>query len=166
VNLNLTRPFSSSTRSGRPPSRTPLHSTRVCASLLWVTRCVVLDIGGVLEFTPATNWLSQWESEAQLAPGTASKVLDNIFLAGAVGNLTEAEILAAAKANLQVCDALLDRFWAEFWHGYLLQVEPQDIVFVDDTPAMVNGARAAGWHAVLFRGTTQAIAEVTSVLDS
>jgi hypothetical protein len=31
---------------------------------------------------------------------------------------------------------------------------------------MVNGARAAGWHAVLFRGTTQAITEVTSVLDS
>jgi HAD superfamily hydrolase (TIGR01509 family) len=48
----------------------------------------------------------------------------------------------------------------------LLGVAPRDIVFVDDTPAMVDGARAAGWRAVIFQNTTQVIAEVTSLLDS
>jgi FMN phosphatase YigB (HAD superfamily) len=37
-------------------------------------------------------------------------------------------------------------------------------VFLDDTPRIVEGALAAGWQAVLFRGAGQAIAEVEAHL--
>ncbi|WP_165490473.1 HAD-IA family hydrolase, partial [Protofrankia symbiont of Coriaria myrtifolia] len=47
-----------------------------------------------------------------------------------------------------------------------LGVNPGDVVFLDDTPAAVEGARAAGWQAVLFGATAQAIADVEACLAS
>lgn len=45
-----------------------------------------------------------------------------------------------------------------------LGVEPGAIVFLDDHPACVDGARAAGWHAVLHEKTTTSIAELEQVI--
>jgi HAD superfamily hydrolase (TIGR01509 family) len=45
-----------------------------------------------------------------------------------------------------------------------LGVEPGEVVFLDDTPACVDGARAAGWHAVLHEETERSIAEIESVI--
>jgi HAD superfamily hydrolase (TIGR01509 family) len=45
-----------------------------------------------------------------------------------------------------------------------LGVSPQEVVFLDDTPRIVEGALAAGWQAVLFQDTGQAIAEVEAHL--
>jgi FMN phosphatase YigB (HAD superfamily) len=46
-----------------------------------------------------------------------------------------------------------------------LGVPAQDVVFLDDVPRFVAAARQAGMHAVLFRDTAQAIADVQALLD-
>jgi HAD superfamily hydrolase (TIGR01509 family) len=198
-----------------------------------VPRSVVLDIGGVLELTPPTGWLARWEQDAGLTQGAVHDVLGDVFAAGSVGTITEAEVIAAAHARLAVPPAMLDRFWADMWDEYLgtlnadlydwfralrparrtgilsnsfvgarereherygfadivdvlvyshevglakpdpavfaltserLGVPPGDVVFLDDTPRMVEAARQAGWHAVEFQDTRQAIAEVEALL--
>ena len=45
-----------------------------------------------------------------------------------------------------------------------LGVEPHEIVFLDDVPANVDAARAAGWHAVLHEGTGRSIAELDRLI--
>jgi len=41
---------------------------------------------------------------------------------------------------------------------------PEQIVLLDDTPVAIDGARAAGWHAVQFTATEQAIGDVEADL--
>jgi len=45
-----------------------------------------------------------------------------------------------------------------------LGVQPGEVVFLDDTPACVDGACAAGWHGVLHEETERSIAEIESVI--
>jgi len=45
-----------------------------------------------------------------------------------------------------------------------LGVRPEEVAFVDDTPACVEGACAVGMHGVLFENTAQAIADVEALL--
>jgi putative hydrolase of the HAD superfamily len=45
-----------------------------------------------------------------------------------------------------------------------LDVEPQEIVFLDDSQVCVDAARAAGWHAVLHEETPRSIAEVERII--
>jgi epoxide hydrolase-like predicted phosphatase len=45
-----------------------------------------------------------------------------------------------------------------------LGVRPEEMVFVDDTELMVEGARAVGLQAVLFEDNAQAIAEIEACL--
>jgi putative hydrolase of the HAD superfamily len=47
-----------------------------------------------------------------------------------------------------------------------LGVQPQEIVFLDDFEQHVVAARAFGMHAILFRNTTQAIAEIEACLHA
>ncbi|ONH56227.1 hydrolase [Frankia sp. CcI49] len=196
-------------------------------------RCVVLDIGGVLEVTPQTGWMPRWEQRTGLAAGTVLERLADVFLAGSLGTMSESEVIAMARARLDVSEEQLEDFWGLMWDEYLgtlnvelfawfralrprfrtgilsnsfvgarereqerygfadvtdvivyshevglakpdpriyaltcerLGVAPDDVVFLDDTPAAVEGARVAGWHGVLFRDTAQAIAEVEAYL--
>jgi epoxide hydrolase-like predicted phosphatase len=45
-----------------------------------------------------------------------------------------------------------------------LEVEPDEVVFVDDKPDAVEGAQAYGMHAVLMRDGPQAIGDVEALL--
>ena len=45
-----------------------------------------------------------------------------------------------------------------------LGVLPHEIVFLDDRPAAVEGARAVGWHAVLHEATPQSIAAIRGII--
>ncbi|KPM55068.1 hydrolase [Frankia sp. R43] len=195
-------------------------------------RCVVLDIGGVLEVTPQTGWMPRWEQRTGLAAGTVLERLADVFLAGSLGTMSESEVIAMARARLDVSEEQLEDFWGLMWDEYLgtlnvelfawfralrprfrtgvlsnsfvgarereqerygfadvtevivyshevglakpdpriytltcerLGVAPYDVVFLDDTPAAVEGARAAGWQGVLFHDTEQAIAEVEAL---
>ena len=48
----------------------------------------------------------------------------------------------------------------------LLSVQPEEIVFLDDTEQNVAAARACGFHAVLFKHTAQAIADIQACLQA
>ena len=41
----------------------------------------------------------------------------------------------------------------------------EEIVFLDDSAACVDGARAAGWHAVQHLDTAGSIRQITAILD-
>jgi len=45
-----------------------------------------------------------------------------------------------------------------------LEVEPQQIAFLDDVEVNVVAARAAGWHAVLHEDTARSIAELERII--
>jgi putative hydrolase of the HAD superfamily len=45
-----------------------------------------------------------------------------------------------------------------------LQVEPAQMVFLDDSEPCVEGARQAGIHAVLYQGNSQAIRDIENLL--
>ena len=195
--------------------------------------CVVLDVGGVLERTPQTGWLDRWEREVGLEPGTTDQRLGAVWRAGSLGTMTEPEVRAAVRRELQVPEAELGRFWDLLWQEYLgslngellqwfrglrpryrtgilsnsfvgarererdlygfedacdiivyshevglskpdpaiyaltarrLDAAPGQIVFLDDNPMAVEGARRAGWHAVLFGTTAQAVRDVEACL--
>lgn len=46
-----------------------------------------------------------------------------------------------------------------------LDIPPAEIVFLDDVPANVDAARACGLRAVLFTSTSQAIADIQTILQ-
>ena len=48
--------------------------------------------------------------------------------------------------------------------GARLSVEPHEVVFLDDAPLNVEGARAAGWHAVHHVSTPESIAELERII--
>lgn len=48
--------------------------------------------------------------------------------------------------------------------AHRLGVEPHEVVFLDDSPRCVEGARTAGWHAVLHLDTATSIREVEAVI--
>jgi putative hydrolase of the HAD superfamily len=52
----------------------------------------------------------------------------------------------------------------QFSTGSRLGVSAEECAFVDDTEVNVDAARALGLHAVRFRDTAQAIAELDALL--
>jgi putative hydrolase of the HAD superfamily len=47
-----------------------------------------------------------------------------------------------------------------------LGCEPEEVVFLDDAPGCVEGAREIGMHAILFQENSQAIAEIEALLQT
>jgi HAD superfamily hydrolase (TIGR01509 family) len=47
-----------------------------------------------------------------------------------------------------------------------LGVEPGEIVFLDDNPMCIDGARAAGWHAVLHEDAERSIARIEEIITA
>jgi HAD superfamily hydrolase (TIGR01509 family) len=46
-----------------------------------------------------------------------------------------------------------------------LNADPDEILFLDDSAAAVDGARDAGWHAIRHVDTARSIAQLTAILD-
>ena len=65
-------------------------------------RAVVFDIGGVLEITPAMDFDARWENDLGLPTGTVFQRLGDVFAAGSLGEVTEAEVLEAVCDRLEV----------------------------------------------------------------
>jgi putative hydrolase of the HAD superfamily len=80
---------------------------------------VVLDIGGVLEWTPPTGHMERWESLLGLAPGELHDRMDDVWRGGRLGTLTEQQVEAAFAERLGLSPADLDAFMAGFWDEYL-----------------------------------------------
>ncbi|MDQ0988985.1 HAD-IA family hydrolase [Streptomyces sp. V3I7] len=82
-------------------------------------RCLILDIGGVLERTPRTGWTDRWEDRLGLPRGTAGRRLADVWAAGAVGAVTTAEVHHEIGARLGLGPADVDAFLSDLWHEYL-----------------------------------------------
>ncbi|MFI8931457.1 HAD family hydrolase [Streptomyces sp. NPDC053474] len=81
--------------------------------------CVILDIGGVLEITPDTGWVSRWEEELALPPGTVHERMRDVWRAGSVGSIGEREVRAQVAARLGLTAFQTEAFMADLWAEYL-----------------------------------------------
>ncbi|MFE4378026.1 HAD family hydrolase [Streptomyces cyaneofuscatus] len=81
--------------------------------------CVILDIGGVLEFTPDTGWVQRWERQMELAPGTVDERLRDVWEAGSAGSIGEEEVREQVAARLALDAVRLEAFMGDLWAEYL-----------------------------------------------
>jgi putative hydrolase of the HAD superfamily len=82
-------------------------------------RAVVFDIGGVLEITPRTGWVERWESLLQLVPGDLAKRVGEVWRAGSVGTISEAEMERRTAEILGFDQTQLRAFMDDIWAEYL-----------------------------------------------
>ncbi|MFH8476775.1 HAD family hydrolase [Streptomyces sp. NPDC018000] len=83
------------------------------------SRCVVFDIGGVLEMTPATGWDVAWEQRLGLPPRSMHQRLGDVWDAGSTGTLTEHEVRERVAADLGLDPVQTEAFMADLWDEYL-----------------------------------------------
>ncbi|MFF5505664.1 HAD family hydrolase [Streptomyces roseolus] len=81
--------------------------------------CVILDIGGVLEFTPDTGWVQRWEDRLELPHGTVHARMHDIWRAGSLGSIGEPEVRAQVGVRLGLDAPQVEAFMADLWTEYL-----------------------------------------------
>ena len=82
-------------------------------------RAVVFDIGGVLEITPDLGVTRSWAARLGLAAGDVDGRLRDVWAAGRVGAMAEADVYRAMRDRLGLDDRQLAAFVADFWREYL-----------------------------------------------
>lgn len=82
-------------------------------------RCLILDIGGVLELTPPTGRLTRWDERLGLPPGTSDRRLTDVWEAGEIGTITESEGSEQVAARLGLGPVDTESFMADLWEEYL-----------------------------------------------
>lgn len=80
---------------------------------------IVFDIGGVLEITPPTGWVSRWEQSLGLQPGEIERNLRPVWRGGSVGTITLEEVERAISEKLGITCEQLDAFMRDLWEEYL-----------------------------------------------
>lgn len=95
-------------------------------------RCIILDIGGVLEYTPRTGWMPFWEGELGLPPGSVDQRLEDVWHAGSIGAVDEAEVRRQVAARLHLDPPRTEAFMADFWTEYLGSPNVELIAHVRD----------------------------------
>jgi HAD superfamily hydrolase (TIGR01509 family) len=83
------------------------------------SRCVILDIGGVLELTPETGWAGRWERGLGLPAGAVHERLREVWRAGGIGAVSEAEVHGQVAERLHLDAADVRAFMADLWAEYL-----------------------------------------------
>ena len=87
-------------------------------------RAVIFDIGGVLEDNPRTGWLDAWSLRLGLAPGALGDRLGDVFRAGSVGQIAEADVEREVASRLGLDQPQLAAFMADLWEEYLARSTP------------------------------------------
>ena len=82
-------------------------------------RAVIFDIGGVLEYTPATGWQECWADRLGLPEADLAARLDPLARAGNLGQITLPEFERGVAASLGLGPADLAHFMADLWAEYL-----------------------------------------------
>ncbi|GGS93458.1 MULTISPECIES: HAD family hydrolase [Streptomyces] len=93
--------------------------------------CVILDIGGVLEFTPETGWVRRWEERLRLPPGTVDERMGDVWRAGSVGEISERDVHEEAATRLGLDAPAVEAFMADLWAEYLGTPNEELIAYVD-----------------------------------
>ena len=84
-----------------------------------VTRGVVFDIGGVLEYTPDLHVIEKWEERLGLSPGEIHQRLGSIWTDGCYGRISEGQVLNSITEILGIDRNTTDLFMADIWVEYL-----------------------------------------------
>jgi epoxide hydrolase-like predicted phosphatase len=84
-----------------------------------VIRAVVFDIGGVLEHTPDLGVERNWEVRLGLAAGEIGTRMADIWAAGRLGTITEADVDEALARRLGLDEDLRSQFMADRWREYV-----------------------------------------------
>jgi len=82
-------------------------------------RAVVFDIGGVLEFSGAMDFERTWEPKLGLADGSIEAAMHDMWVAGAIGTVTEAQVHAAMRDRLGLAADQVEAVMADMWRQYL-----------------------------------------------
>lgn len=81
-------------------------------------RAVVFDIGGVLETTPPMKFDQRWERRLGLSPGEINRRMDDVWLGGSLGTLSENDVhrLVGERLGLDAASvtAMMDEMWVEY----------------------------------------------------
>lgn len=79
---------------------------------------ILFDIGGVLEITGPMNFAARWERHLGLDDNTIMGGLAVEWAAGAIGNITTAELRKALATHVgcsgEVADQILEDMWAQY----------------------------------------------------
>ncbi|MEW2167343.1 HAD family phosphatase [Streptomyces sp. NPDC007084] len=94
------------------------------------SRCVVLDIGGVLELTPPTGWLDRWDERLGLPAGSLDRRLDDVWQAGGVGTISETQVRTEVGTRLGLDVMEVESFMADLWDEYLGTANTELIEYV------------------------------------
>ena len=94
------------------------------------TRAVIFDIGGVLEICPATGWTAVWEQRLGLPAGEIDRRCADVWEAGSVGEITEAQVRTRVAAQLSLDLHEVDALLADLWHEYLGTVNDELVAYV------------------------------------
>ncbi|THA78545.1 HAD family phosphatase [Streptomyces sp. A0642] len=92
--------------------------------------CLILDIGGVLELTPATGWVQQWETRLRLPPGTVHERMGDVWQAGSLGSIGEQDVHEQLAARLALDASQVEAFMADLWTEYLGTPNEELIAYV------------------------------------
>jgi epoxide hydrolase-like predicted phosphatase len=82
-------------------------------------QAIVFDIGGVLESTRDLGVAGTWESRLGLAPGEVNKRMEDAWVGGSIGTISEADVHRAATERLGLDERQLAEFLADLWREYL-----------------------------------------------
>ncbi|MBX3085859.1 MAG: HAD family phosphatase [Anaerolineae bacterium] len=82
-------------------------------------RAVVFDIGGILEITPPLGIDEKWEKQLKLKAGELGERLGEVWGAGSLGTISEADVHRQIGSIMGWDAALVNAFMADVWHEYL-----------------------------------------------
>ncbi|MGW2619629.1 HAD family hydrolase [Streptomyces sp. NPDC001500] len=92
--------------------------------------CVILDIGGVLEITPETGWVQQWEERLALPLGSVHERMRDVWRAGSVGLVSERDVQWEVAGRLGLDAPQVEAFMADLWAEYLGKPNEELIAYV------------------------------------
>ncbi|MFC7531739.1 hypothetical protein [Actinoplanes sp. GCM10030250] len=78
-------------------------------------RAVVFDVGGVLALVEPMDFDRRWEAELGLPEKTTTTVMADVWDAGAVGGVTEAEVHRAMAERLGLTAEQVGAVMADMW---------------------------------------------------
>lgn len=93
-------------------------------------KCVILDIGGVLEITPETGSVRQWEERLELPSGTVHERMHDVWQAGSVGSVGEQVVQEQVAERLGLDARQVEAFMADLWTEYLGTPNEELIAYV------------------------------------
>lgn len=92
--------------------------------------CVILDIGGVLEITPRTGWAGMWEERLALPSGSVRDLLNDVWQAGMLGEISEREVREQVASRLRLDADQLEGLMSDLWSEYLGTANDELITYV------------------------------------